>query len=205
MGMAVRNANLASAKNGLTGEHNGNPETANDELARKYNLKLNPTTGLYDCNGNVKVGKDLVKDGRLVIGFGTVKGNFDCHLCDLTSLEGAPQKVGGNFYCTNNNSLTSLEGAPQKVGKDFDCSLNKLTSLEGAPQEVGGSFDCSFNNLTTIKGAPQKVGGNFECNNNNLIYNETKFYGFLPDVIKGNLKADNGCNYELARTYYNKN
>ena len=29
-----------------------------------------------------------------------IKGNFDCSECDLlTSLEGAPEKVGGDFYC----------------------------------------------------------------------------------------------------------
>jgi hypothetical protein len=35
-----------------------------------------------------------------------------------------------------------LEGAPQKVGGDFWCKRNELTSLAGAPQEVGGDFDC---------------------------------------------------------------
>jgi hypothetical protein len=69
-----------------------------------------------------------------------------------------PQKVGGDFYCSN-NQLTSLEGAPQEVGGYFYCSNNQLTSLEGAPQKVGGNFSCSNNQLTSLEGAPQKVGG----------------------------------------------
>ena len=31
-----------------------------------------------------------------------VEGNFDCSYNSLTSLEGAPEKVGGDFYCSNN-------------------------------------------------------------------------------------------------------
>jgi hypothetical protein len=42
----------------------------------------------------------------------------------LTSLEGAPKEVGGNFYCPN-NQLTSLEGAPKEVGGSFWCYNNR--------------------------------------------------------------------------------
>jgi len=77
-------------------------------------------------------------------------------------------KVGGSFYCHNNN-LTSLEGAPKEVGGYFYCRYNKLTSLEGAPQSVGGYFDCSNNQLTNLEGAPQSIGGEFYCNNNKIM------------------------------------
>ena len=119
----------------------------------------------------------------------TVKGDFLCRHNQLTSLTGAPQKVGGVFRCENNqltslteapqevggdfycgyNQLTSLEGAPQKVGGDFWCSDNSLVSLQGAPREVGGDFICGYNQLTSLQGAPQKVGGYFDCDNNSLI------------------------------------
>ena len=60
--------------------------------------------------------------------------HFYCHNNKLTTLQGAPQKVGGYFSCSN-NQLTSLEGAPQKVGEDFSCSKNNdLLSLFGLPQ-----------------------------------------------------------------------
>jgi len=72
-----------------------------------------------------------------------VKGDFFCGNNSLTSLEGAPKKVGGNFYCPY-NSFTSLEGAPEKVGGNFFCHDNKLTSLEGLPKEIGRILWISF-------------------------------------------------------------
>ena len=72
-----------------------------------------------------------------------VKGDFFCSNNSLTSLEGAPRKVGGGFYCSN-NSLTSLEGSPKKVGGNFFCHDNKLTSLEGLPKEIGRILWISF-------------------------------------------------------------
>jgi len=72
-----------------------------------------------------------------------VKGDFFCCNNSLTSLEGAPKKVGGGFYCEY-NSLTTLKGAPEKVGSDFNCSNNSLTSLEGLPKVIGGDLYISF-------------------------------------------------------------
>jgi len=108
-----------------------------------------------------------------------VPGDFDCSSKQLTSLAGAPVKVGGSFDCSN-NQLTSLAGAPVKVGGYFDCSYNQLTSLEGAPVKVGGFFYCSYNNLTSLAGAPVKVGGAFDCYNNQL----TSLEG-IPRSING--------------------
>jgi hypothetical protein len=76
--------------------------------------------------------------------FGEASRDFNCSINQLTSLGGAPQKVGGIFNCSD-NQLTSLEGAPQRVWASFNCSDNQLISLEGAPQEVGGNFNCSDN------------------------------------------------------------
>ena len=107
----------------------------------------------------------------------TVKGNFNCSNNQLTSLTGAPRKVGGYFRCSD-NQLTSLNGAPQEVGGDFRCDNNKLTTLQGASQKVGGDFECSDNQLKNLQGAPQKVGGEFWCDNNHL----TSLQGALQEV-----------------------
>lgn len=91
---------------------------------------------------------------------------FYCNECNnLETLKGAPSEVGGNFWCKNCTNLTSLDGGPSKVGGDFSCShCEKLTSLEGAPLEVGGYFSCSYcDNLTSLKGAPSKVGEWLDC------------------------------------------
>ena len=89
-----------------------------------------------------------------------IKNDFSCHDCtSLTSLKGAPQKVGRDFSCFNCTSLTSLEGAPQKVSGDFYCDdCDSLTSLEGAPKEVSGHFYCDdCASLTSLEGAPKEL------------------------------------------------
>jgi len=104
---------------------------------------LNPQTGLVDVNGGFYCHYQGLTDFKGVR-FGVVTGCFGCSSNELTSLEGAPQKVELSFNCYN-NELTSLKDAPQEVGGDFNCSFNKLTSLEGAPKKVGWDFYCSGN------------------------------------------------------------
>jgi hypothetical protein len=148
---------------------------------------LNPQTGLVDVSGGFNCSSQNLTDFKGVR-FGVVTEHFKCGNNKLTSLEGAPQKVGRNFSCSVNklaslegapqevgdyfacydNELTSLEGAPKKVRLGFNCGNNKLTSLKDAPQEVGGYFNCSRNNLTSLKGAPKKVGEDFWCHDNEL-------------------------------------
>ena len=182
-------------------------EPSVDEETRRFikenNLVWNPKTLSYDCEGDVDVSEDIVTDGKLKIRFGNVGRYFDCGSNKLTTLEGAPRKVGvdfdcsynelttlesapnevgGNFYCSN-NQLTTLEGAPKEVGEDFSCSYNKLTSLEGVPNVVGRDFYCSGNNLVTLEGAPKKVGGDFYCSDNpDLVLPKEK-----PSWIKGEI------------------
>ena len=127
---------------------------------------LNPQTGLVDVKGDFDCHEQGLTDFKGVK-FGEAGSSFYCSSNALTSLMGAPLKVGYYFYC-NRNDLTSLEGAPLKVGGDFACNNNALTSLEGAPQRMGRSFYCRNNQLASLEGAPQEVGGDFACNNNAL-------------------------------------
>ena len=128
--------------------------------------QLNPQTGLVDVDGSFHCSKQDLSDFKGVR-FGVVEEDFRCEKNLLTSLVGAPRKVGGSFEC-DNNRLTSLEGAPREVGVDFYCRDNQLTTLEGAPQEVGGDFYCYRNQLTTLEGAPREVGWCFNCQANQL-------------------------------------
>jgi hypothetical protein len=145
---------------------------------------LNPQTGLVDVKGDFACSRQGLTDFKGVR-FGEVSEDFYCSYNQLTSLEGAPQKVGGVFYCDRNN-LTSLEGAPHEVGGSFYCNDNQLTTLEGAPREVGGYFRCSYNQLTSLKGAPQKVGGGFDCEKNQL----TSLVG-APQEVGGGFSCEN--------------
>jgi hypothetical protein len=156
------------------------------DLVTKFTgtLTKNPD-GSYDSDHDIIIPKYLVKDGKLLIKFNKVSGNFNCGNNQLTSLQGAPAKVSGSFYCFN-NQLTSLQGAPAKVSGSFGCGNNQLTSLQGAPAEVTGDFQCDYNRLTSLQGAPAEVSGGFWCNNNKL----TSLQG-APAKVSGNFYCFN--------------
>ncbi|MBR5296455.1 MAG: hypothetical protein IKU29_01135, partial [Parabacteroides sp.] len=118
-----------------------------------YTIKNN----VVNVKGSVFINQDVA---IIDVQFGEVKGHFSCYNCQsLTSLQGAPKKVGNWFSCSGCNSLTSLQGAPEEVGNWFSCSgCNSLTSLQGAPEEVGGCFYCSqCSSLTSLQGASKEV------------------------------------------------
>ena len=86
---------------------------------------LNPQTGLVDVDGDFGCSRMDLPDFKDVR-FGVVSGYFYCYGNQLTTLEGAPQRVGRNFRC-DNNQLTSLVGAPQDVEGDFYCGDNPVS------------------------------------------------------------------------------
>ena len=55
--------------------------------------------GLVCCKGNVDIKDGDLVNGKFLFKFGKVDGYFDCSWCkELTSLEGAPKEVKGDFY-----------------------------------------------------------------------------------------------------------
>jgi hypothetical protein len=162
-----------------------------DKYTKGGSWSLNPSTGLVDLQGDFDCSREGLND-LLGIRFGKAPWNFYCNGNNLTSLEGAPQTVGGDFYCSD-NSLQTLEGAPQTVGGDFSCNKNKLTTIEGAPQIVNGAFYCSGNMLTSLTGAPQTVGGEFGCTDNKL----TSLEG-APQTVGGDFSCYNNRLTSLA-------
>jgi hypothetical protein len=65
----------------------------------------------------------------------SVKCNFYCDGCELTTLKWCPRSVGGSFWCYN-NKLTSLEWCPNSVGWDIRCYDNNLIPLEKKKHNV---------------------------------------------------------------------
>jgi hypothetical protein len=118
----------------------------------------------YLSEGDVNLARLKLKSLKFFDKPWIVRGHFSCSDNHLTSLEGAPQKVGRSFDCSD-NQLKTLEGAPQQVGKSFYCYNNSLTSLEHCPIIIGSSFDCSRNSLTTLEHCPTNVVGDFDCSN----------------------------------------
>lgn len=142
---------------------------------------------LVDVDGNINLSG--LKLSKLPIKFGIVTGHFWCNSNQLTTLEGAPLKVGGDFYC-DSNKLTTLKKAPIKVGDGFYCDNNQLTTLKGAPNKVGGHFWCFHNKLTNLKGSPKYVGMDFCCHCNQLNTMED-----IPDYIGGQFICDQDLRY----------
>jgi len=136
----------------------------------------------------------------------TYKGDIDVSNLKLTSLEGAPKKVHGYFWCYDNENLTSLKGAPETVGGNFGCYNNQLKSLEGSPRSVKGSFTCFYNSrLKSLGGAPSIVGGYFDCSSNPEL-TQNDIWGLLDSDIKGEIIIPEGLKAPTEDDYklYNK-
>ena len=118
------------------------------------------------------------------------KGSINVKGMKLTSLEGAPRIVHGDFSCVA-NPLETLEGGPEKDKGDFSCNSTNITSLKGAPEEVGGDFDCSKNKLTRLTGISKKIGGNVKCddNPNKHLDKEYQIRKENPDISENEVKA----------------
>ena len=144
--------------------------------------KMPRAESIDDLFDSIVNGK-FTKDGSKL----EVDTEFFLQQLNLTSLEGSPQKIEGDFICSGNSELTSLEGGPQEVDA-FHCNQNiKLTLLIGCPQIVGSYFNCSDNKeLTSIMGAPKHIYESFYCDHNPKL---ESLIG-APREVKGSF----GCN-----------
>ena len=108
-----------------------------------------------------------------------------------TEEEGNDDIVGQVYTKTincSNKHITSLEGSPKEVDGNFNCSDNYLTSLEGCPQTVKGNFICDYNKLTSLEGAPTLVTGDFICGHNPRNFTDSKVKNV--SVVKGNIVTE---------------
>ena len=132
--------------------------------------------GTYDYNGqfDLSVHSYLIdKTGKLRIKFNTINGYCNFSWGGLTSLEGSPTTVNGDFSCSDNTELESLEYCPTTIKGDFSCSRNELESLEYCPTTVIGNFICNSNkNLESLEFCPTTVTGYFYCTENKKQFTE---------------------------------
>ena len=116
---------------------------------RKYTIRPD---GVVDVNGDVSM-RD-VTESILPIQFGKVTGNFDCHMVPITSLKGFPHTVLGDVYAAY-TKISSLEYAPQFVGGGFYCHNTNIKSLHGVDKmikHIGNDFLCDNDGLTHVLG-----------------------------------------------------
>lgn len=149
------------------------PEDKAKTLEQELELEYKPKFNVKIYEGDIILDKQSLPYFKKYSKIQKVTGGFYCVRLKLKSLLELPipKEIDGDFWCQRNN-LTTLEGAPEKVGERFSCTNNKLTSLRGVPEKVGGEFDCSYNKLTTLKGAPKYVGGEFWCSDNFTEFTE---------------------------------
>jgi hypothetical protein len=147
-----------------------NKEHLKNKILSKFisenKLKKNED-GSYDCDKDLDVDNRLVENGKFIIRFNKINGNFYCGYAQLITLENGPKEVKGEFDCSH-NKLTSLKYCPKEVNGGFYCSNNELTSLEYCSEIINGRFNCNDNKLTTLDGCPEIINGYFLCNNNKL-------------------------------------
>jgi len=160
-------------------------EHVDNVIVKMYNftiLKYNEDYSI-DVDGDVRLYSQQLTS--IPIKFNIVTGDFNCSFNHaMTSLEGCPEYIGGDFICAHNRFI-SLKGSPKFVNGNCNCSCNKLISLEGCPKYVGGYFYCYSNNsnnkLTTLEGSPEYVGGDFDCSSNKTLQSLEG----APEIIRG--------------------
>ena len=93
--------------------------------------------------------------------------------------------------------LTTLNGCPDAIDGNFDCGSNKkLTSLEAGPTAVSGDCRCRHCSLTSLKGVPKKVV-NFVCRDNKNL----KSLDFGLEMVDESYEADD-CNLTSLRNIH---
>lgn len=132
---------------------------------KNYNIN---DDGTVDVQGDVVFNMSKIK--KLPIKFRHVSGSFLCAQCDLRTLEGVPNYVGGNFSLYYNKSLSSLKGSPLYVGGEYDCTNCGLETLEGIEKtDIVGSFNFTKNDIYTFDNLPKSYGKLY-IDHNPLIY-----------------------------------
>jgi hypothetical protein len=124
-----------------------------------------------------------------------IYGDFECSENDnIKSLEGISEYIGGDLICTNNKNLKVLNSNIKEVGGKFGCVNNKnLTSLKGMPEIIMGHFICNHNeNLTSLEGCPEEIGGYFDCS----ALDKLKSLKGGPKKINGSFYCSSNKNLE---------
>ncbi|MBO4710944.1 hypothetical protein J5681_03390 [bacterium] len=89
---------------------------------------------VIDVDGNVNLSNKNLTDPDMTAKFGKVTGNFECKNNELTSLDFAPEFVGGVFDCSSNN-INNFDNIPIKhVDGNFyayGADPDKLSKLKG--------------------------------------------------------------------------
>ena len=138
----------------------------------KGTWSVNPSTGLVDVQGSFLCSKQRLKS-MYEIRFGTVTEDFYCNVNQLTTLEGAPETVEGNFW-----------------GDAFDLGPGQW-NLAGWLEVLRTGSPEAQNLISTIIGAD---GWNSEISSNPVetLLRLAALWDRLPEDIRGGIKIPSG-------------
>ncbi len=77
---------------------------------------------------------------RFAAFYAIVRHKYNCGSNQLTSLEGAPQKIGEGFYCYYNPDLSSLFGLPEMPENEKILCNNELNEKYDCPKSKNGGI-----------------------------------------------------------------
>jgi len=97
------------------------------------NITIDDKTGLIYSTKSI----EYDRRGNFRVKFARVDGDFYCNNSELTTLEGSPQYVAGDFSCSYNPELKDFKGGPEIVGLHLNCPGIDFESLAGFPKKVG--------------------------------------------------------------------
>jgi len=108
-----------------------NNEQEIKDICKKYNIEnytIN-SDGSIDVDDNVVlVYYSLIK---IPLKFNKIVGDFYLNGNNLTSLEGCPKYISGNFHLSRNRSIKNLENSPEHIGGKFFLDNTNLETLNG--------------------------------------------------------------------------
>jgi hypothetical protein len=116
--------------------------------------------------GGLHIKRDSPYFSKLPVRFLSCVGSFNISESDISSLDGCPAEVNGNFYCNGNGKIKTLAGGPKIVTGVYDCSKTSITNFENGPDKVGTLY-CHDAGLTNLKNAPT-VSDSFICTRCNI-------------------------------------
>lgn len=104
---------------------------------KAYRSGLGTLENLPPVVGSIVVAQ-ATRLASLAHGPHTVNGDMTIVDCGLTSLNGAPKKVGGVLRLNQLSKLMSLKGLEEcELGNDLDLDACGLKTLEGMPKKIG--------------------------------------------------------------------
>jgi hypothetical protein len=165
-----------------------------EEICKQYKI-LDGKWDLKDGKVNVigDVYPNSVDNDTLQIQFGRVTGSFYLSGSKYSSLIGSPDWLGGSFYASGISTLTSLEGCPKTVMGNFDIGVTRVVTLEHSPLIVHGWYNASnCNFLESIIGV-KKIGDMFALINTPKFINILEIFKVkgINTVKVGNKTIDN--------------